>query len=75
MVVFDPQTGGKILAERIKARAKPQEPGLTISDVKRKNFPRHRNLYVVGAGAYDMTGSRSSSASTQAAKSFSDMKQ
>lgn len=39
VVVFDPQTSGKVLAERIKARAKPKEPGITISAVECKNFP------------------------------------
>lgn len=39
VVVFDPQTSGKVLAERIKARAKPKDPGVTISLVECKNFP------------------------------------
>jgi hypothetical protein len=39
VVVFDPQTSGKILAERIKARAKPNKPGITISGVECRNFP------------------------------------
>lgn len=39
ILVFDPQTSGKILAERIKARAKPKDPGVTISGVECKNFP------------------------------------
>lgn len=39
VVVFDPQTSGKVLAERIKARAKPTDPGVTISEVECKNFP------------------------------------
>ncbi|BCW71077.1 hypothetical protein [Arthrobacter sp. NicSoilB8] len=39
VVVFDPQTSGKVLAERIKARAKPKDPGVTISGVECKNFP------------------------------------
>ena len=39
VVVFDPQTSGKVLAERIKARAKPTDPGVTISEVACKNFP------------------------------------
>ena len=39
VVIFDPQTSGKILAERIKARAKPKDPGITIAEVECKNFP------------------------------------
>jgi hypothetical protein len=39
VVVFDPQTSGKVLAERIKARAKPTDPGVTISEVECRNFP------------------------------------
>ena len=39
VVVFDPQTSGKVLADRIKARAKPKDPGATISEVECKNFP------------------------------------
>lgn len=39
VVVFDPQTSGKVLAERIKARAKPNKPGITIANVECKNFP------------------------------------
>ncbi|MGY3379971.1 hypothetical protein [Arthrobacter sp. H-02-3] len=39
VVIFDPQTSGKILAERITARAKPKDPGVTISAVECKNFP------------------------------------
>ena len=38
VVVFNPQTSGKDLAERIKARAKPKDPGITISGVECKNF-------------------------------------
>jgi hypothetical protein len=38
-VVFDPQTSGKVLADRILARAKPKDSGITISAVECKNFP------------------------------------
>lgn len=38
-VAFDPQTSGKLLADRILARAKPKDPGTTISAVECKNFP------------------------------------
>ncbi|WP_427007841.1 hypothetical protein [Pseudarthrobacter sp. H2] len=38
-VSFDPQTSGKVLADRIMARAKPKTPGTTISAVECKNFP------------------------------------
>lgn len=39
VVAFDPQTSGKVLADRILARAKPKTPGVTISSVECKNFP------------------------------------
>lgn len=39
VVIFDPQTSGKILAERITARAKPKDPGVSISGVECRNFP------------------------------------
>ncbi len=39
VVVFDPQTSGRILAARIKASAKPKDAGVTISEVECKNFP------------------------------------
>ena len=38
-VRFDPQTSGKVLADRIMARAKPKNSGTTISSVECKNFP------------------------------------
>ncbi|MGY2746927.1 hypothetical protein ACVWZ8_004044 [Arthrobacter sp. UYCu723] len=39
LVVFDPQTSGKFLADRILARARPKTPEVTISAVECKNFP------------------------------------
>lgn len=38
-VIFDPQTSGKLLADRILARARPKTSGVTISAVECRNFP------------------------------------
>ncbi|WP_427131990.1 hypothetical protein [Pseudarthrobacter sp. S9] len=39
VVIFNPETSGKVLADKIQARAKPKTPGVTISTVECKNFP------------------------------------